>query len=292
MQNIFKKYTAGVYCLQSTNKELSHGDTITITTRRGKEVDAIVWKKLKENDEFAYYSYVREDGFCRSEWTKRKLERAEGAAQKQHDLSNDYYKKAQKGRDFLSLGEPIKVGHHSEKRHRKLIDDNWRNMGKSVEASKKQAQYENKAETLEYKLKKEINLDTPESLELLIQKVDNLELQREKLKQSDNYETYQLTNLGQNIRRYKKRLETANKLWNLEHDNSQPTRQELKAKKKEEKQKAVDELLKKCEVIWAFSTEQFEKNRTEGYKYVAIGAGGYLPVQHVETWNREYISLK
>lgn len=56
--------------------------------------------------------------------------------------SNEYYEKSNKDRDFLSLGEPIKVGHHSERGHRKMIDDAWNNMGKSVEFSDKAVEHE------------------------------------------------------------------------------------------------------------------------------------------------------
>lgn len=56
--------------------------------------------------------------------------------------SNEYFQKSNKHRDFLSLGEPIKVGHHSERGHRKMIDDAWNNMGKSVELSDKAAEHE------------------------------------------------------------------------------------------------------------------------------------------------------
>lgn len=39
-------------------------------------------------------------------------------------------------------------------------------------------------------------------------------------------------------------------------------------------------LFKKVGLFWAFSNEQFAKNKTplkEGEKYVSIGAGGYMP---------------
>ena len=51
--------------------------------------------------------------------------------------SNDYYNASNEGKEFLSIGEPIKIGHHSEKRHRALIERNWNRMGKSVEFEKK-----------------------------------------------------------------------------------------------------------------------------------------------------------
>ena len=47
--------------------------------------------------------------------------------------SNERMNAAQEGREFLSLGEPIKVGHHSEHRHRALIERNNNRMDKSME---------------------------------------------------------------------------------------------------------------------------------------------------------------
>lgn len=48
-----------------------------------------------------------------------------------------------------------------------------------------------------------------------------------------------------------------------------------------EHKQRVDELFKKTGLFFAFSDEQFEKNKTplleEGEKYVSFGAGGYLP---------------
>ena len=49
---------------------------------------------------------------------------------------------------------------------------------------------------------------------------------------------------------------------------------------KKEKQRKYDQLLTDCKVFFAFSDEQFQKNKTplsEGEKYVSIGAGGYMP---------------
>lgn len=270
---MFKKYTQGVYCLELDQKDLSHGDNVTVKTRRGKEVDCVIWKKLFEKNGKIYYSYVRADGFNRTEWTRRKMERAENAAGRQERLSGEYYQKAQKGRDFLALGEPIKVGHHSEKKHRKLIEDNWNNMGKSVKAADKAQDYERKASELESRLNKEINIDTPESLEQLKERITGLEARRDSMKANGGYEKWELTNLGAKIRRYKKRLETAKKLWDVDY-KPEPK------KKVESKQDKVNKLLEDCGVIWAFSNAQFDKNKKDGQKYVSIGAGGFVPVEN------------
>ena len=140
--NIFKKYTAGVYCIQSENHDLRHGDNVTITTKYGKEVDCVIWKKLFTKGEYTYYSYVREDGFCSKERLLKKAENRKEWAGNALNKSHEYYEKSNKDRDFLVLGEPIKVGHHSERRHRKAIDDAWNNMGKCVEFNEKAAEHE------------------------------------------------------------------------------------------------------------------------------------------------------
>lgn len=49
---------------------------------------------------------------------------------------------------------------------------------------------------------------------------------------------------------------------------------------KKEKQEKYNRLLTECGVFFAFSDEQFQKNKTplqEGEKYASIGAGGYMP---------------
>jgi len=57
---------------------------------------------------------------------------------------------------------------------------------------------------------------------------------------------------------------------------------------KKENQNKVDQLLNNCLVFWAFSNEQFAKNKTplaEGEKYVSIGAGGYMPKSKVNDFS-------
>lgn len=49
--------------------------------------------------------------------------------------------------DGIPMGQPILVGHHSEKRHRRDLERIDRGLRKSVEASEKAAYYDHKAET-------------------------------------------------------------------------------------------------------------------------------------------------
>ncbi len=60
----------------------------------------------------------------------------------------------------------------------------------------------------------------------------------------------------------------------------------LQAIKKENEGK-ISELFTLCGVFFAFSDEQFTKNKTplkEGEKYVSLGAGGYMPKGNVDTY--------
>lgn len=50
-------------------------------------------------------------------------------------------------------------------------------------------------------------------------------------------------------------------------------------------QQQTNQLITDCKVFFAFSKDQFEKNKTElkeGEKYVSIGMGGYMPKSYVE----------
>lgn len=215
MTNIFKKYTSGVFCMESDNDDFKHLDETIIETKHGKEVDVIVWKKLFTKEGKTYYSVVRADGLNRSEWLKRKAEKKRNSADRQKELSDSYYLKSRKDSEFLSLCEPIKVGHHSENRHRKMIDQANKNMGKCCEADSKAKEYNQKAETLEIKSKTEINIDTPDCIPALVEKIEMLEAKKKAIKDSGVYGSYQLTNLGAKIRRYKDRFKSAKNLWEI-----------------------------------------------------------------------------
>lgn len=67
--------------------------------------------------------------------------------------------------------------------------------------------------------------------------------------------------------------------------------QEIK-KLKEEK---VSAAIADCGMFFAFSNEQFDKNKTplnEGEKYTSIGGGAYMPSKNVSKWNDEMEDLE
>lgn len=57
---------------------------------------------------------------------------------------------------------------------------------------------------------------------------------------------------------------------------------------KQLQEQKLTEIFTNNRVFWAFSNEQFTKNKTplnEGEKYVSIGAGGYMPKGSLESFN-------
>lgn len=211
--NTYAKYCPNVWvakCFEPHQK----GDVIPVTTQYGKVNDSIVFNLVAQRDGFYYYSIVRADGYNVQERAKAKAERYQKWAASAEKKSDQYYQASQEGREFLSLGEPIKVGHHSEKRHRALIDRNWNRMGKSVAMSEKAEQHESKAEYWERKAK-DINLSMPESVEYYEYKLEQAKEYHEGVK-SGKYpreHSFTLTYAKKAVNEAEKNLATAKKLW-------------------------------------------------------------------------------
>ena len=129
-------------------------------------------------------------------------------------------------------GEPIKVGHHSERRHRRDIEKSHNDMRKSIEASRQADSLLRRASSAASNTA--ISSDDPEALTKLKTKLEALESQRESIKRlnglaragklSDDKnpktfdgqrmyptDSYVLSNLGANIRTVKGRIEQLEK---------------------------------------------------------------------------------
>lgn len=211
--NTYAKYCPNVWVAKCPEKH-EKGEVIPVTTQYGKENESIVFNLIAEKDGFYYYSIVRADGYNSQERAKAKAARYSQWAASAEKRAEQYYEASNEGRDFLALGEPIKVGHHSEKRHRALIDRNWNRMGKSVAESEKAEQHESKAEYWERKAK-DINLSMPESIEYFEYKVEKCKEYHGGLK-SGKYprqHSFTLTYAKKDLNEAQKNLETAKKLW-------------------------------------------------------------------------------
>lgn len=190
------------------------GEVINVTTKYGKENESIVFNLMFERDGFYYYSIVRADGFNVQEWAKQRAERRRAWAESAERKSKEYFDKSNKDRDFLSLAEPIKVGHHSEKRHRKAIEDAWNNTGKAVAFSDKATEHESKAEYWD-KRANTINLSMPESVDFYEHKLEVAKEYHEGVK-SGKYpreHAYTLTYAKKAVNEAQKNFDLAKKLW-------------------------------------------------------------------------------
>lgn len=211
--NTYYKLCPNVFLAKCDEKH-EKGETILVTTKHGKENESIVFNLIFERDGFYYYSIVRADGFNVQEWAKRRAERRREWAASAERKSDEYYKASNKDADFLSLGEPIKIGHHSERRHRKAIDDAWNNMGKSVEFEEKAKEHERVAQYWDGKADV-INLSMPESVDYYEHKLEEAKEYHAGLK-SGKYpreHMYSLTYAKKAVNEAQKNFDLAKKLW-------------------------------------------------------------------------------
>lgn len=211
--NTYHKFAPNVFLAKCTEKH-EKDEVINVTTQHGKENESIVHNFIGEKDGFFFYSITRADGFNMQERAKRKAEKYGDWAASAEKKSAQYYQASNEGRDFLALGEPIKVGHHSEKRHRALIDRNWNRMGKSVEFSNTAKTYEDKAAYWATRTN-DINLSMPESLEFYEFKLGEAKEKHEGLKSGKiaKSHSYSLTYAKKEVNELEKKLALAKRLW-------------------------------------------------------------------------------
>lgn len=144
-------------------------------------------------------------------------ERLEERLEKAQAQSHAHYEAAMSELRVVPMGQPILVGHHSERAHRALIARSDRHMEKSHELIQKAAYLEEKLESFG---KGGISSDAPDAVELLEKKLAHLEEVHQKMldmnKNAPKGELkpiwpYQLQNSRARIRATKERLETLKK---------------------------------------------------------------------------------
>ncbi len=211
--NTYYKFAPNVFLAKCTEKH-ERGEIIPVETKYGKENDSIVFNLIFERDGFYYYSIVRADGFNVQEHARRRAERLQNASSNAEKRSNQYYAASNKDSAFLSLGEPIKIGHHSERRHRRIIEQAQNNATKSVEESKKAEEYSHRAE---YWKEREnlINESMPESIEFFEHKLEQAKAKHEGLKNSTipRDHDFSLTYAKKAVNEVEKKLALAKRLW-------------------------------------------------------------------------------
>ena len=116
----------------------------------------------------------------RSERKQNRIDRYNELARKAETKSIEAFEHSNSIVKCIPMGQPILVGHHSEKRHRRDLDKSWNAMGKSVQESEKAEYYRKKAEAAENN--NAIYTEDEDSVERLEEKIARLEKLQQAMK--------------------------------------------------------------------------------------------------------------
>lgn len=136
-------------------------------------------------------------------------ERIEQAEQR----SKSHYENQNKIASAIPMGQPIIVGHYSEKRHRNDLKRMDNEMSKAIQESEKADYYRNKLDNIDNS--KAISSDDPKAIEKLQAKIEELEQAKVEVK-ARPHEWYELPYLNQDIRRLKNRIKEIEELEELQ----------------------------------------------------------------------------
>jgi len=215
--NTYKKYCPNVFVAQCDERQ-TKGETITLTTKYGKEHECIVFNFLGETRDGKHlHSIVRADGYNTQERAKAKAERYRKWSDSAIQKSNERFEASdlREEKSGIVFGQPILVGHHSEKKHRRSIEKADNAMRKSVELRNKSESHESKAEYWERK-SNDINLSMPESIEYFEYKLEAAKMEQERIKlqkPSERAHSFSLPYATKHVKEMQNKYDTANKLW-------------------------------------------------------------------------------
>lgn len=115
----------------------------------------------------------------RRERLERKAEKRREWADGAEARSTERFSAARQAVAGIPPGQPILVGHHSEKRHRNALKRHDARMRRGFEESEKAENHRNKADGLDRQLRTSIYSDDDDAIERLADKITDLESQRD-----------------------------------------------------------------------------------------------------------------
>lgn len=113
---------------------------------------------------------------------ERKIEKRRAWAAMAEQKSTESYTRAQALVKDIPLGQPVLVGHHSERRHRAALSKSGHAMRSACELSTKAKMHETKADNLELALDRTIFSDDENAIEAIEQRIKANEAKRESMK--------------------------------------------------------------------------------------------------------------
>lgn len=116
----------------------------------------------------------------REERRQARIERYEHLAKKVQNESNEAFEKSHKMSEIIPFGQPILVGHHSERRDRRYREKIDNSMRKSVQLDEKAEYYRSKAEAAAKN--DNIYLGDEDAVERLTEKLEGLKRSQELMK--------------------------------------------------------------------------------------------------------------
>ncbi|WP_233141475.1 DUF3560 domain-containing protein [Aggregatibacter actinomycetemcomitans] len=211
--NTYAKFAPTVFVAKCPEQH-TKGEIITLTSKYGNEVEVEVHNLVKQAEGHYFYSFTRCNGNDSQTRAAAKAERYQSYADNAMKRSHKYCEAANEGREFLSLGEPIKIGHHSEKRHRALLERNARRMDKAVEEMRKAESYGDKIAYWE-EMAEKIDLSMPESLDYFQFELAKAKEKHKALKDNPELRThsYSLTYANKAVKELTKKVQLAELLW-------------------------------------------------------------------------------
>ena len=213
-ENTYTKYCPNVFVAKCEQTH-GRGDIIEVETSRGNLHECEVWNYLGMSRDGLYmYSITRTDGTNKATMAQRRADRRREWAQKAEARSEQWFDKSQDAVAGIVPGQPILVGHHSERAHRNAIDRSWNALGNSVRESEKAENHISKAKYWEGKAE-DITLDMPESLEHFKAELERAEEYHAGLK-SGKYQrqhAYTVTYAKKRVNELREKVRIAEKLW-------------------------------------------------------------------------------
>ena len=209
----YAKYCPNVW-LAKCEEEHQKDDIINVENKYGNLNESIIHNLVFQKDGFYYYSITRADGYNLQERAKRKAEQYSDWADSAQKKSNMFREASNEGKEFLVLAEPIKIGHHSEKRHRALIERNHKRMENAMENLDKADKHTYKAKQWEKRIE-DVNLSIPESVEYFKEKYEKAKEYHEGLK-SGKYpkeHAYSMAYAKKKVNEMKKNYDISLILW-------------------------------------------------------------------------------